>query len=183
MPSVSNVVTGKPNANGAVFWAPSGTTLPTDASTALGVAFKELGYVSEDGLTNSNSPETETVKAWGGDTVLSLMTGKPDTWVFTLIEGKKDEVLKLVYGASQVTTSTSTITVSAKAAVGAESVFVFDMKLSDKTIKRVVLPCAAVSAVGDIVYKDNEAVGYAITLTALPNSSGVTHYEYFYTAS
>ena len=39
MPTVSNVSAGKPKVSGAVFRAPLGTTLPTDATTSLGNAF------------------------------------------------------------------------------------------------------------------------------------------------
>ena len=35
MPNVENVTTGKPKVGGAVYRAPVGTTLPTDATTAL----------------------------------------------------------------------------------------------------------------------------------------------------
>ena len=48
-----NVSTGKPKVGGAVFTAATGSTLPTDATTALDEAFKSLGYCSEDGVTNS----------------------------------------------------------------------------------------------------------------------------------
>ena len=61
----------KPKTTGAIWVAPVGSTLPTDATTALDAAFKCLGYASEDGVTNANSPDTDTVKAWGGDTVLT----------------------------------------------------------------------------------------------------------------
>ena len=57
------VVAGKPKVGGGIWTAPLGTTLPKDATTALDVAFKSLGYVSDDGLTNEITTDTEEIKA------------------------------------------------------------------------------------------------------------------------
>ena len=46
MSNVANVSTAKPKVGGAIYSAPLGTTLPVDATTALDVAFKSLGYIS-----------------------------------------------------------------------------------------------------------------------------------------
>ena len=177
MPSTSNVSTGKPKVAGAVFCGPLTATMPTTADATL-TGFTELGYVSEDGVTNNNSPETENVKAWGGDTVLVLQTEKADTWTFTLIEALNSEVLKAVYGSSNVTTGTGTISVNATSAMLPDKAYVIDMALKGGAMKRIVIPQGSISELGEIVYKDDEAIGYEITITALPNSSGVTHYEY-----
>ena len=177
--NTSNVTASKPKVGGAVFAAPVGTTLPTDATSALDAAFQELGYVSEDGVTNSNSPESETIKAWGGDTVLTLLTSKDDTYAFTLLEVLNLNVLKLIYGEENVTGSLAEgITITANSKDLEEHVVVIDMILRNNALKRVVIPLAKVSEVGDITYSDSDAVGYETTLFCAADNAGNTHYEY-----
>ena len=180
MPDVSNVSTGKPKVAGAVYRAPVGTTLPTDASSSLAGAFVDMGYISEDGVTNSNSPTTEKVKDWGGRTVLILTTEKPDSFKLKFLESLNPNVLGAVYGESAVTVNALNGTIKVEVANDelSDQSWVIDMVMRGGALKRIVIPCAQLSEVADIVYKGDEPVGYELTLDDLPDSSGKYHYEY-----
>lgn len=177
--NAQNVSVGKPKVAGAIHVAPVGTSLPTDATTALGAGFNQLGYVSDAGLTNSTNLEVSKIKAWGGDTVLITQTSKEDTFKFVLLETLKKEVAQFIYGASNVTGDINTgLTIKANNGEVEEVSIVIDMILRGDVAKRIVIPDCKVSAVGDIVYKDDEAIGYDTTVDCIQDASGNAHYEY-----
>lgn len=184
MPNNALAVTvGKPKIGGAVFRAPIGTTLPTDATTALDAAFVGLGYVSDDGVTNGNDMTIENINAWGGDNVLNVLTEKKDTWQMVLIEAMNTEVLKTAYGDTNVSGTLATgIAVTVNNTPQEAHAYVIDMIYNNNAVHRVVLPSATVTEMGEIKYADGEAVGYDVTLSCTPDAAGNTHYEYTKTA-
>ena len=176
---VTNVAAGKPKVGGAIFAAPTTAVLPEDAVSELGSDYKCLGYISEDGLTNTSERDTTTIKAWGGDVVLVVDNGINDSFKFKLIESLNEEVLKFVYGTDNVT---GTLSEGIKIAVKSvpeqiEKVLVVEMVLRG-ALKRIVVPRAVITGVDEIVYRDNDSIGYNTTIAALADNTGNSHYEY-----
>lgn len=176
--TAANVSVGKPKVSGAIYRAPKGTTVPTDATTALDAAFKCLGYISDSGLVNSNSAATGSIKAWGGERVYDYLTEKPDTFKFTLIECLNVDALKAVYGDNNVTGDLeSGIKISATNEDLDTNAWVVEMILNGGVLKRIVIPEAKVTTVGDVTYADESAIGYETTISAYA-VNGITHEEY-----
>lgn len=179
MPNAGNVTAAKANVAGAVFSAVFGTSLPVTPNESLASAFKDLGFVSQDGVTNSTNIESTTVKEWGGNTVLTIQTSKDDQFKLKLLETKNVEALKEVFGQNNVSVAgNGLITIVANASEQAYRSYVIDMSLSDGGLKRIVLPKAKVSSIGDITYTASDAANFDLTFDTAPDGSGNTHYEY-----
>lgn len=180
MTNVNNVSVGKPKVGGAVHAAPAGTTAPTGAVSALSDAFKDLGYISDEGVKNNGERSTNKIKAWGGDIVASVQTEKTDTFTMTFIESMNSDVMKVAYGSTNVSGDlNSGLSVLINSTELEEWVIVVDMVLKGSIAKRIVIPKGKVDSISEITYGDEELIGYQCEITALPDTAGNTHYEYF----
>lgn len=177
--NVANVTTGKPKVGGAVYRAPAGTAAPTDAKTDLPSAFKCMGYVSDEGVTNANTRETEEIKAWGGDTVANPQTSKTDTLQMTLIEFMNVEALKAYFGDKNVSGTLETgIHIKSNSGELERAVWVVEMIAAGGYPHRYVIPDGKVTETEDISYVDNDVAGLGLTITAYPDANGDTHHQY-----
>lgn len=168
MTTASNVLVGT---TGGVHIAPEGTTLPTNTTTALNAAFDEVGYISDDGVTQSISEDITDLKAWqNGDVVRKIQTSHDLTYQFTMIE-TSDVTLEAYYGnyaagAVQITGTQLD-----------HHAWVLEVEDGDDDI-RIVIPDGQITERGDIVYQNGDAIGYPVTITAFPDDSGVKAYLY-----
>lgn len=174
---VSSVAVGKPKVGGAVFIAPVDSTLPTDATTALDKAFECLGYISEDGVVVTEERDSETIPAWGGDTVATVQTSYTETFAFTPIE-VNPVVAAAEYGDDNVEVTAGKMTITHNSAELPEKALVIETVPNSKTVDRFVVPRAKLTEKGDLTMTDSEPMGRECTFTALPDKSGNTAYEY-----
>jgi hypothetical protein len=139
--------------------------------------FVELGYASEEGITNTIETETNAVNAWGGDEVLNEIISRSEGFNFKLIETSL-ATLREVYGAENVSEDAQGMAVLHNARGLAERVHVYEILMGAGQIKRIVVPRVKTTELGEVVYNGSDPVGYELSLAALPDAQGNTAYEY-----
>jgi hypothetical protein len=187
MPKTSDVRIGAPEqgVTGAIKHAPLGTAIPTladitKASVTINQAFTGDEYVSEDGLTLAPSMSTTEIKDWSGATVRKVLESFDGTLSWTMISTNAG-ALSIAFGSGHVTTSAATTThgTQVQAALGAylpeEQAWVFLMKDGDARIV-IAVPDGQITEVGEVTFASNAAVGWNVTLSCYPDTSGNSIY-------
>lgn len=155
---------------GAVYVAPTGTALPTNAGTALSADYKDVGYVHEDGVTETQDTDSEDIMAWqNGAKVRKVQTSHDLTYQFTMIETNEIS-LKEFYGnfTPQVGgASPSDAKVEIKGDELPRRVWVLSVLDGDHSW-RIVIPDGQITERGDITYANDEAIGREVTVTCYP---------------
>lgn len=159
-------------ADGAVMFADAGATLPTGIDDVPDVAFTDLGFVSDAGLKESIGQSTQKIKNWKGDTVREVQTEHTLTYSFTLIE-TNDDAESAYYGTDPADGVTAL-----QGTRGSWVFDIFDTGSEGDTMIRVVVPDGQVTARGDVLYKNDSAVEYELTITAYPDSDDNKAYRY-----
>lgn len=143
--------------------APTGTGGST-------TGYGDLGFVSDDGVTEARNRSTDTLKAWqNAASVRTVTTDATLTYHFILIETKR-ETVELYYGTDVTESATDGSLTIVPAASGGRKRFIIDVIDGDEVI-RTYVPAGEVTEVGDKKYASGEAIGYEITITAYPDSS------------
>lgn len=152
---------------GAIYVGPVGSTAPTNATSAVDSAFNDLGYVSEDGLTESHPDDIQEIAAWQNGAVVRRVISKSETtFQFTLIETKKG-TLELYYKGSTVEIAGSGYKMDVLTPTADPRAFVIDVIDGDKH-ERIHIASGEVSERGDRSRSNADASGYEVTLTAYP---------------
>lgn len=177
MNNKDNITIGLPKVGGAIYFAPAGSTLPTDASTSLPSAYVNLGYVTEDGVTMTTSEETDVIKAWGPENVMVNQTDFGETVTYNLLETIRPAVLQYMRGAENVVIESSG---AIKSGTTGEQlprgIIVVDTIQNNGSANpryhRIVYgDCQLTDRSGDQTYNNSDPVTFPVTITAFKFAS------------
>lgn len=174
----SEVTVGSAAVTGAIYVAPKGTTLPTDASTSLSGTWKLLGFTSDAGVRISESAQNTAIRAWEGRVeVYNLRTEYTEQVSFMPIQCNAD-VAKLTWGDTAVTVpSTGKLTVKHTGKTLEPVCIVIETVPRDNIVKRYCMTAQLVER-GEQTMDGTQVDGRTLTFHAIADDSGVTMYEY-----
>jgi hypothetical protein len=157
---------------GAVYNAPKTATSPTSATSAL-TGYTDLGYVGDGGVTETRDRSTNQIRGWqNGALVREVVTESSISYQFVLLETKKENI-ELYYGSKVAANGSLKINPSK---TGGRQKFAIDV-IDDDEIIRIDVPDGEVTAVGDQVYSNGEAIGYEVTVTGYEVTVGDETYS------
>lgn len=169
------------NAGGYAWVGPTTADLPADAKSPIGSGFESLGYISEDGLTNTTDTDSEDRKDWGGTVIKSDMTSYAESYQVSFLESRAS-VLKTVYGDGNVTDDgKGSIEVKHNGNFSEERAYIFESLITPTLIKRTVIPRGSIVERDDVAENSEDLLAYTPTIKALPvDSEGNTSFVYYY---
>ena len=170
--STDNVSTGKGVAGGYLFSTPKPATAEALDTLITGLlamgelsdSFSNMGYVANDGLTESESKSTSTETDMNGDTIYTTSSDRTETWKVRLVEMKRAATLKAIYGDSNVS-GTTPLVAQHNNDDNPELVWVLELALKDGSRARKVMPLGQVTERGDMTINSTTLLGREITIT------------------
>ena len=156
-------------ASGAVYIGPTATAAPTAYETALNAGFKDVGYLSEAGVTITPNETSTKLKAWqSGKTVKNIRRGEDVTVSWEMIESRNEDAKKAYWGSGNVP---SAGTVDVVDLTGSEEVAIVIDTVDAGVGVRYYFPKATLSDRGAITIVSTNYQMFPVTFDALYNGT------------
>ena len=167
------------------FFAAADTAGPTDATTAIPAAFKDAGWCDQSGLVANVNTSSSTVKGFGSTQALRvLVSEESNSFDLTFLE--TNAVTIAVYNRQAIGSISPDSQGAFSQQLGAASLQtyagVFDI-IDGSNHLRVYCPRLQVSSKKGRTVAAGKEISYGVTMTALPDASGVAVYEYYVVAA
>lgn len=153
-------------ATGMFYHAPAGTALPTSLSSALSSTWKQVGDVSDAGITLALNKSTTNLKNWANVIKRVVLTDHSET-VQSPIMDTTEESLKTVVGSNNVTKANGVVKVNlSDEQLPPPEAYIWLMKDGDDMMA-VGCSKGQITAVDNVSFTPGNAINWTPTITAL----------------
>jgi hypothetical protein len=161
----------------------TGTPLPADATSALNAAFKDVGSITDDGITDSTQQDSTDFFAWQGNVLVATLLGQyTKTFKFACQE-TNGQTLALQYPGSTLTQQAWGVSIAEKPPVKDVRSWVLHGISDSGKLQRIVVPLGQISERGDVIWSSQEITVYEYTVKCFVDGSGNVAYRYLFDSS
>lgn len=161
---------------GLVWMAPTGSTAPTDSSTPLAVAWKNMGGLNEAGVTIKQNTSTNKVKFYGSVAIQRVLVTEQDYSIDVIFAESNARVAEVYWrqALNSISPGVGTGAFSLTAGIYTRQLYACVVDMIDATNhQRYYFPQVEVTAQQDLKISNAAPVEYGVTMAAYPNTSGV----------
>lgn len=152
-------------------------TAPTDASSALGIDFNEIGSVSDAGVAESTSQDRKDVFIWQGAALVRRIPGQfTKTWKFAAAETNLI-TLGVTFAGSTITQTAEGVTIEEKPPTTDIRQWVLH-GIDGTRAERIYVPLGEVTERGDVVWSSGDITVREWTLSGYVDTSGNVAYRH-----
>ncbi len=168
---VVGIGAGGSDGTGLAWFAPVGSTAPTNATSSLDAAFLDAGGISEDGLSIDFEEDTTDIRYYGSRTIQRrIQTNESQTFQIAFMEHNEVSLAifhKKALGSISPAVSTGAFSVTTGQASTVSYAAVFQI-VDDVRVTRIYCPKVEVSAKESLQYSAGNPVQFGVTFTAYP---------------
>ncbi len=159
--------------DGRVLVAPVGTTEPTDVTTAFNVAFKEFGWITEDGVSVTPSVDTNDIRMWQSVMPVKRPVTGASLEVSMAFASHNKSVLQAYLLNTTGTSVSGTARFEQKNAPASQEVcLAIEWTDDEGDTNRLILPRVTMTDRDAINLQRSDAVAYGITFSAMAGPAG-----------
>jgi hypothetical protein len=158
----------------------SNPTLPTDATTALNASvFKELGALSDEGITETAEQDFEDIFMWQGNSLAASIPGQyVKSFAVSCLE-QNAQTLGIYFGGSTLTQQAWGVSIAEKAPGRDVRAWVLH-GIDGTRLYRIVVPLGQVTEKGETVWSSTGVSTTSFVIKAFPDASNNFSYRYIY---
>ncbi len=160
---------------GLVWMAPSGSTAPTDASTSLAAAWKNMGGITEAGISIKQSTSTTKKKFYGSAAVQRTLVTDQETTIDVAFGEVNARVMEVFWrkALNSITPAVTTGAWATTAGAYTRQLYALVADIVDGNNRlRFYFPSVEVTNQGDIKVSNSETIEWGVTFSAYPDTNG-----------